>query len=505
MFSSTTLTTKTVTDTGYTLSGLIAGFKVVNIYNSAGALLEQDFYASATIMTRHIPKTDGTVEQQLTSNGKMLQSGTYNAANQMISVKLYATDGKTVKEINDYHYTSKGLIADKIRYTASGTYIEKVTNTYNSNNTINQFVHTDMSGRVTQIDYFNNGRLDHIVKNPPITIDTTKPYVPVIAPVIPGWNGINGYGNIDVIKALKAATGKTLAAIAPSVSVGWGISNAHFDAANAAGYTGKGIVIAAIDTGIDMNNKALTGNLSKYSWNFLTDDRNLQDDNGHGSFVASEMIATDVGNGVVGAAQGAELMVLKALNKNGSGTIANIAKAITYAVDNGANIISMSLGGTITMPSIQAALKYAMSHDVFAAIAAGNSGANSPANPASYAKGLDNIAVVGSSTQSASGASTFSSFSNKTGTNDTPYPFVTAAGAAIKGYNQSGQVVTLSGTSMATPYVASAMAILTQASRETNPNATHATLVQNVMGCMTQNTQALSLVGTLPIPTSLVG
>jgi subtilisin family serine protease len=362
-----------------------------------------------------------------------------------------------------------------------------------------------MSGRVTQIDYFNNGRLDHIVKNPPITIDTTKPYVPVIAPVIPGWNGIDGYGNIDVIKALTAATGKTLAAVAPSVSVGWGISNAHFDAANAAGYTGKGIVIAAIDSGIDMNNKALTGNLSKYSWNFLSDDCNLQDDNGHGTFVASELIATDVGNGVVGAVQGAQLMVLKALNAKGNGAVSTVAKAVTYAVDHGANIISMSIGGTITMPSIQEALKYAMSHDVFVAIAAGNAGANSPDNPASYAKGLDTVVSVGSSTQSASGASTFSYFSNKTGTNDTPYPFVTAAGAAIKGYNQCGQVVTCSGTSMATPYVAAEMAILEQASIAINPNATHATLVQNVIGCMTQNTQALSLVGTLPIPTSLVG
>jgi len=55
---------------------------------------------------------------------------------------------------------------------------------------------------------------------------------------------------------------------------------------------------------------------------------------------------------------------------------------------------------------------------------------------------------------------------------------------------------------MATPYVASAMAILEQASFAIHPNATHSVLVQDVMGSMLHNTDALSLVGVAPIPTS---
>ena len=288
---------------------------------------------------------------------------------------------------------------------------------------------------------------------------------------------------------------------APAKS-GWGITSAHFDDAWAAGYNGKGIVIAEIDTGIDLKNVALTTNLSKWNWNFLTGTANVQDDNGHGSFVAGEMIAKDVGNGIVGAANGAQLMVLKALNASGTGSPDTVANAITYAVDHGANVISMSLGGTIAMPSILTALQYAQAHNVFAAIAAGNGGLNSPINPAAYAKTLDTAVAVGSSANNVGSGLTFSTFSDKTGAN-TPYDYVTASGTNITGYDQYGQIVTMSGTSMSTPYVASEMAILEQASMSIHPNATHSVLVQDVMGNMIHNTDAISLTGVAAIPTSL--
>jgi subtilisin family serine protease len=501
MFSSTTLTTKTSTATGYTLSGLVLGYSVTNIYNSAGVLLEQDFIVSKTSMIKYIPKADGTVEQQMFLNGKEYQADTYSATNKMISSTLYATDGITVKEIDTYDYTSKGLIADKIRYTATNTFIEKVANVYNSNNTLNQLIHTDINNKVTEIDYFNNGILDHITKNPVVTT-TVAPYVPAVAPIIAGWSGIDGYGNINILRALSVEIGKTVVDVTAPPNLGWGITASHFDDAWAAGYTGKGIVIADIDTGVDLKNTALTSNLSKYNWNFVNNTANVQDDNGHGSFTASEMVATNIGNGVVGASYDAQLMVLKALNASGSGSIANIANAITYAVDHGANVINMSLGGTGAMPQILTALQYAQSHNVFVAIAAGNSLANTPDMPAFYAKGLDTVVAVGSSANNVGSGLSFSTFSDKTGSN-TAYDYVTAPGTNIKGYNQSGQVVTMSGTSMATAYTSAAMAILEQASIALTPTASHATLVQNVMGDMIHNADLISLVGVLPIPTSL--
>ena len=501
MFSTKTLTTKTITATGYTLSGLVSGYNVTNIYNSAGVLLEQDFFVSKTGMTKTIPNADGSEERQVFVNGKECRADTYSAANKLISSKIYATDGITVKETNTYHYTSAGLIADKVSYNAAGTYIEKVANVYNSNNTLNKLVHTDITGHVTEIDYFNKGVLDHIDKNPVIIGDPMTPYVPVVAPVFAGWSGINGYGNLNILKALADVTDKTVVDVVAPANLGWGLTASHFDDAWAAGYNGKGIVIACIDTGIDLKNVALTSNLSKYNWNFLTSTVNVQDDNGHGSCVASEMIAKDVGNGIIGAAYGAELMVLKALNANGSGSVDTIAKAITYAVDHGADVINMSLGGTVAMPAIKTALEYAQSHNVFVAIAAGNSGSNSPGNPAAYAKPLDTVVVVGSTANNVGSDLTFSTFSNKTGSN-TPYEYITAGGTNITTYNQYGQIVTVSGTSMATPYAAAAMAILTQASEALHPNATYSELVQDVMGSLLHNTDAISLVGVLPIPTS---
>lgn len=501
MLSSKTLTTKTITATGYTLSGLVSGIKVTNIYNSAGVLLEQDFFATTNGMTKTIPNADGSEERQVFVNGKECRADTYSAANKLISSKIYATDGVTVKETDLYHFTSKGVMLDMVRYASSGLYIEKVAYVYNSNNTFNKFVYTDVTDHVTRIDYYNNGVLDHRTMNPVITGDPMAPYVPVVAPVFAGWSGIDGYGNINVLKALSDLTDKTVVDVPAPAKSGWGIVTSHFDDAWAAGYNGKGIVIACIDTGIDMNNKALTGELSKWNWNFVNNTANVQDDNGHGSFVAGEMIADDVGNGIVGAAHGAELMVLKALNARGSGSPNTVATAIIYAVDHGANVISMSLGGVVAMPSILTALQYAQAHNVFASIAAGNGGLNSPINPAAYAKTLDTVVAVGSSANNVGSSLTFSTFSDKTGSN-TPYDYVTASGTNITGYNQYGEIVKMSGTSMATPYVASAMAILEQVSITMHPNAAHSVLVQDVMGNMLHNTDALSLIGVAPIPTS---
>jgi hypothetical protein len=497
MFSAKTLTTKTTTATGYTLSGLVSGVKVTNVYNSSGVLLEQNFFATPTSMFKYTPMADGSEERQLFLNGKAYSADTYSATNKLLSAKLYAKDGVTVKETAIYHYTSKGLVADKVRYDTAGTYIEKVAYVYNDNNTFNKIVHTDVTGRVTEANYYNKGVLDHTTMNPVITGDPMAPYVPVVAPVFKGWSGIDGYGNINILKALSGLTNKTVIDVQAPANSDWGITSSHFDDAWAAGYNGKGIVIASIDTGIDMNNKALTGELSKWNWNFVKNTANVQDDNGHGSFVAGEMIADDVGNGVVGAAHGAELMVLKALDANGAGSVANVAKAVNYAVDHGANVVNLSLGNTVTMPSLRDALRYAMEHNVFVSISAGNTGGNSPINPASYAKGLDTVVAVGSSTAD----SNFSSFSNKTGSN-TPYNFVTAAGSAIKSYNQSGQVVTQSGTSVSSAYVAAEMAILEQASLAVAPAADRTMLVNNVMGSMVRNTNALSLIGVANIPTS---
>jgi len=107
------------------------------------------------------------------------------------------------------------------------------------------------------------------------------------------------------------------------------------------------------------------------------------DDNGHGTFVTSEIIGgvTDAsGNGLIGIAPGANAIEVKVLNSAGSGTSTNVAKGITYAVDNGAKILNLSLGPSGTpqqqaafYQSLASAINYAASKNVIVVFAGGNS------------------------------------------------------------------------------------------------------------------------------------
>jgi hypothetical protein len=301
---------------------------------------------------------------------------------------------------------------------------------------------------------------------------------------------VSGHGGIDMIKAL-ALVGTTISDV--STTQNWGIQDAHFDDSIAAGYIGKGVVIADIDTGVDLHNSALTGNLSQYNWNFITNTANVQDDNGHGSFTASEMVATNNGNGVVGASSGSQLMVLKAMDASGTGTAINVANAINYAVDHGANIINMSLNGLIDMPVIDAALTYASQHNVLVSIAAGNVGGIGPEAPAHNAITLSNVVAVGSIASLVSGYC-FSNSSNSAGC-DKEYNFVDAPGVNISGYNSTGGVITQSGTSMSSAYVASAMANLYSAYAQTHSAASASSIDASVISALTHGTDTIGLVG----------
>ncbi len=100
MLAFTTLTTRTATTTtGYTLSGLVGGSKDVNTYNSAGTLLEQDFFTTKTSMFKYIHKADGCEERHLFLNGKEYQMDTFNASNKMTASTLYTKDAAAAMAI----------------------------------------------------------------------------------------------------------------------------------------------------------------------------------------------------------------------------------------------------------------------------------------------------------------------------------------------------------------------------------------------------------------------
>jgi len=178
--------------------------------------------------------------------------------------------------------------------------------------------------------------------------------------------------------------------------------------------------------------------------------------------VAGTIAAENNGFGVTGVAYSAKIMPVKVLSDSGSGSNAGIASGIRYAVNNGANVINLSLGGGSGDPTLQSAIQYAWDRGVAVLMAAGNSGLASPGYPAAYASSWGMaIGAVNSN-------GLLASFSNRAGSAVLDY--VTAAGVAVTSTTPNNTYATYDGTSMATPHMAGAMALLMQANLSSGRN-----------------------------------
>jgi len=136
---------------------------------------------------------------------------------------------------------------------------------------------------------------------------------------------------------------------------------------------GEGVTVAVLDTGCDLEHEDLCDSFVP-GYNFVDDNNSPVDKNGHGTHVAGTIAASDNNKGIVGIAPMAKIMPIKCLDDNGSGRGLWISKAIRYAADNGADIISMSLGMGRTSHSIESSLDYAKSKGCLVFCAAGNAG-----------------------------------------------------------------------------------------------------------------------------------
>lgn len=157
-------------------------------------------------------------------------------------------------------------------------------------------------------------------------------------------------------------------------------------------HTGNSSVILAIlDSGVDYNHPEFAGRTVS-GFDFYNNDSDPMDDNGHGTSCAG--IAAAAGNngfGVAGVNWGCLIMPVKVLSAAGSGSYANIADGITFAADNGADVISMSLGGTASSATLQNAVNYADGLDVAIFASRGNGNSTLANYPSSYA----NVISVG--------------------------------------------------------------------------------------------------------------
>jgi subtilisin family serine protease len=168
------------------------------------------------------------------------------------------------------------------------------------------------------------------------------------------------------------------------------------------------VTVAVIDTGADLTAPSIAGK-SPVAWNVVTGKPLVTDSVGHGTFVASLAGgAADPATGMSGFGGQAKLMVVQA-NRGGSGfSDVDEASAIVWAVDHGARIVNLSIGGTQTSTVERAAIRYAVTRGVLLVAAAGNTAQTG--NPATYPAALlgRRGLVVGAATH-AGGRAAFSS------------------------------------------------------------------------------------------------
>ncbi len=140
------------------------------------------------------------------------------------------------------------------------------------------------------------------------------------------------------------------------------------------GITGKGLTCAVIDSGCDPDHPLLRSKIIG-GCNFTKEGKgknDFNDENGHGTHVAALISSNSYGPFAGGVAPGADLLICKALGKNGSGDFNAIIKSINYAVDCKVDVINMSLGGPIDLPELYEAVKRAYDAGIVICCASGN-------------------------------------------------------------------------------------------------------------------------------------
>jgi subtilisin len=222
----------------------------------------------------------------------------------------------------------------------------------------------------------------------------------------------------------------------------WGHTPLQIEEVHAQFNQGEGMKCAVLDTGCDLEHPDLRENVAS-SRDFTNSPTGPRDVQGHGTHCCGVIAASNNGSGIVGVAPKAKLVIAKVLGDRGSGSNRGIAEGIRWALTQGVNVISMSLGSpqpdTLTRQAIQEAARMG----VFVVCAAGNEGPNE--GTVGFPGGYDESLCVGAVDRNLSAAR----FSSRGAALD-----VAAPGVEINSCYPGGRYSNMSGTSMATPYVA---------------------------------------------------
>ncbi len=254
----------------------------------------------------------------------------------------------------------------------------------------------------------------------------------------------------------------------------WHMDQIQMPAAWASTRRGEGAVVAVIDTGVLYRDHGrfkqapdLAGTRFVDGHDFVENDAEPDDEHGHGTHVAGTVAqSTNNALGVAGVAPGAAIMPVRVLNRNGAGAWGGVAAGIRWAADHGANVINMSLGGSVPSRAIANAVAYAHKKGVTVVAAAGNTGRGRVQYPAAYPGALAVGAVR------LDGERTFySSYGPGLGImapggdlrvdqNGDGLPDGVLQNTMVRGNPAQHDYVAYQGTSMAAPHVAGAAALL---------------------------------------------
>ena len=317
-------------------------------------------------------------------------------------------------------------------------------------------------------------------KNGTVTQEFAESADALVRDVIEPNNDQIDFAENDQIIHLKQPVLNELNAASTSATIpdDWGQTRVGADTLWANGVNGQGIIVAVVDTGIDLRHPQLAGQIYQNpnevingidddrngyiddvaGWNFVDNNNKVGDQKGHGTHVAGIIAADHTQGAIKGLAPAAKIMPLEFMDADGNGSIGDAIRAMYYAANNGAKIINASWGGPACSRSLRTAIADLSAKGVLFISAAGNGddfgrGENidtTPTYPAAFAVGLQ-ISV---------GASTYTDrmagFSNYSLTS----VHLLAPGSHILSTFPNNSTEVLDGTSMATPFVAAAAALV---------------------------------------------
>jgi len=279
--------------------------------------------------------------------------------------------------------------------------------------------------------------------------------------------------------ALAGSAAPALAAPDPLISDQWALSDPQAVGAQVAWSqsTGSGVVVAVLDSGVQLNHPDLEGNIwtnpgevvngkdddgngfidDVHGANMFDGTGNVEDDEGHGTHVAG-IIAAKAGNGVGGSglAPNATIMPVKVLDSNRSGNSTVLARGIRYAIDEGARILSISINGDSTTSDLTAALKYATDKGATIVASAGNNSRNIDLTPSYPASSTEPSVLTVTAEDEDLGIASFAN----TGLSSVD---LAAPGDMILSTARGSGYEDRSGTSMSAPFVSASLALLASA------------------------------------------